>query len=430
MKVKNIVFSGFMAAILMGATATAANAAISVASKDYVDTKSAAIATATINTEMADTGAIGSKIKAADDKAAAAQTAVDTLAGNVYTKTQADELLAKKADLENVYLKTQTYTQQEVQDKIDETLTGISGGTINLTGYAKTEDVQAAEAAAKKYTDDEIAELTAEGGAIKALQDKVGETSVADSIAASLAAYSTTAQVDAKDAATLQSAKDYADGLASNYDAAGAANQALTDAKAYADGLATNYDAAGAANQALTDAKAYADGLATNYDASGSAAQALTDAKAYADGLATNYDAAGAAAAAQTAAEATAKTYTDTELAKYTTTEGLNTKLADYALQSALTAEETARKAADEAATAAVATKADISTVSALDGRVTANESAISTNTQGIADINEALTTKIPMPEVCNTATCVLTYDNETSAPVWVPLTDPVADFM
>lgn len=49
------------------------------------------------------------------------------------------------------------------------------------------------------------------------------------------------------DAAALQSAKDYADGLASNYDAAGSAASAEANAKAYADGLAKNYDVAGAA---------------------------------------------------------------------------------------------------------------------------------------------------------------------------------------
>lgn len=49
------------------------------------------------------------------------------------------------------------------------------------------------------------------------------------------------------DAAALQSAKDYADGLASNYDATGSAASAEANAKAYADGLAKNYDVAGAA---------------------------------------------------------------------------------------------------------------------------------------------------------------------------------------
>ena len=73
---------------------------------------------------------------------------------------------------------------------------------------------------------------------------------------------------------TEQAAKDYADGLASNYDAAGSANTAETNAKAYADGLASNYDAAGSANTAETNAKAYADEVAGT---------AESNAKAYTD---------------------------------------------------------------------------------------------------------------------------------------------------
>lgn len=46
----------------------------------------------------------------------------------------------------------------------------------------------------------------------------------------------TTAKVSAWDAAE-KNAKDYADGLAVNYDAKGAAATALSDAKTYADGL-------------------------------------------------------------------------------------------------------------------------------------------------------------------------------------------------
>lgn len=45
-----------------------------------------------------------------------------------------------------------------------------------------------------------------------------------------------------------------------DYEAAGAAAQALKDAKDYADGLAGNYDAAGAANTALESAKTYVNG--------------------------------------------------------------------------------------------------------------------------------------------------------------------------
>ena len=65
---------------------------------------------------------------------------------------------------------------------------------------------------------------------------------------------SVTKAVSDGDATTLASAKSYADGLASNYDAAGAAAQALVDAKAYADSLADNYDAAGAAEAAKAEA--------------------------------------------------------------------------------------------------------------------------------------------------------------------------------
>ena len=63
--------------------------------------------------------------------------------------------------------------------------------------------------------------------------------------------------------------------------------QVLADANAYADGLAGNYDAAGAAATAEQNAKDYADGkfqVAGNYETAGAAAQALVDAKAYVDG--------------------------------------------------------------------------------------------------------------------------------------------------
>ena len=168
--------------------------------------------------------------------------------------------------------------------------------------------------------------------------------------------------VSDSDLATLNSAKAYADGLATNYDAAGAAATAEANAKAYADGLAGNYDAAGSAAAAEKNAKDYVDGkdtamnarvealenkpfdtyatktevegvdgkfanyrtsadqdaidatkvAKTDYEAkvlelTGSISDAEANAKAYADGLAGNYDAHGSAATA----EANAKAYTD-----------------------------------------------------------------------------------------------------------------------
>ena len=127
-----------------------------------------------------------------------------------------------------------------------------------------------AEAAAKKYADEEIAKLSF---------DEAGAAGEA-----------------------YEAAKEYADDLVMNedgsvkFDDKGAAATAEQNAKNYADGLAGNYDASGSAATAEQNAKDYADGLATNYDASGSAATAEQNAKDYADGLAVNYDAAGTAA--------------------------------------------------------------------------------------------------------------------------------------
>ena len=133
----------------------------------------------------------------------------------------------------------------------------------------------------------------------------------------------------------LADAKAYADGLASNYDAAGAADAALTDAKAYTDSkvdgkfdvagaadaakdaaiadaaekyqVKGDYESAGAAAQALADAKADAAEkyqVKGDYEAAGAAATALNDAKAYADSLAANYDASGSASKALEDAQA------------------------------------------------------------------------------------------------------------------------------
>lgn len=69
-----------------------------------------------------------------------------------------------------------------------------------------------------------------------------------------LAAQELVNQIKAKDAETLQSAKDYADGLAGNYEAAGSAASALADAKKYTDEqIVEKADAKGAAD--AVDAK-------------------------------------------------------------------------------------------------------------------------------------------------------------------------------
>ena len=70
------------------------------------------------------------------------------------------------------------------------------------------------------------------------------------------------ALIDSKDAAALKSAKDYADGLAVNYEKSGAAATALADAKAYADGKDAAIQAAKKAGDDAAAAAAVADGKA------------------------------------------------------------------------------------------------------------------------------------------------------------------------
>lgn len=80
------------------------------------------------------------------------------------------------------------------------------------------------------------------------------------------------------DATNLQAAKDYANSLASNYDAAGSAATAQTNAVEYTDGkiaeLAATYETKTNVSLAVQEAKDYADDKAS---------EAGTDAKSYAD---------------------------------------------------------------------------------------------------------------------------------------------------
>ena len=168
----------------------------------------------------------------------------------------------------------------------------------------KFDEVGAADAAlesAKAYADGLAVNYDDAGAATQALAD--AKTYVDDKVNDKFDAIGAAATAE-------QNAKAYADGLAVNYDATGSADAALAAAKADAAEkyqAKGNYEAAGAATQALVDAKSYVDGLAVNYDAAGAAATAEQNAKSYADGLAVNYDAAGTAATA----EQNAKSYAD-----------------------------------------------------------------------------------------------------------------------
>ena len=282
----------------------------------------------------------------------------------------------------------------------------------------------------------------------------------ADAIEAMDAAYK------AADTATLNSAKSYADDLASNYDASGSAAQALVDAKAYADaedkkiedtigevaddktvvqmiaeaqsaatyndaevrglisGNTSAIEALGTAYQAadtatLNSAKSYADSLARNYDASGSAAQALVDAKAYADAEDKKIeDTIGEVAEGKTVVEMisdakTAATYNDTEVRGLIS--GNTEAIADMdaAYKAADTALETNLKAYADTAEADAIAAAKTAGDAAYDSKGSAAQALTDAKTFTTEQI-EALSELANFPVECATAKCALTNNGTT----------------
>ncbi|MDW2958244.1 MAG: hypothetical protein R8M37_00305 [Alphaproteobacteria bacterium] len=160
MKVKNIMFTGFMAAIL---GATSANAAISVASTGYVDNKVAPLATSQSVTDLSNTVANTYQTK---QDAATMQSAIDA---RVTTETyeahlQAQALIDKKQTED---IASNLGKIEALDEASGGNITGIVTRLDTLEGDASKEgsvayDIAAALAEANNYTDAEVKEL-AEG---------------------------------------------------------------------------------------------------------------------------------------------------------------------------------------------------------------------------------------------------------------------------
>lgn len=140
-------------------------------------------------------------------------------------------------------------------------------------------------------------------------------------------------EIKEADAAVLQSAKDYSDSLASNYDSVGSSNQAETNAKAYTDTKVAEL----ADGQVKTNTKAIAT-LNGDVNTEGSVAKAVNDAKteltALIDGVEDKADQNAADIAAINNAETgllkQSKDYTDAEVAKIkTSVDELDEKVGD-----------------------------------------------------------------------------------------------------
>ena len=207
----------------------------------------------------------------------AAQSYADSLAGN-YDAAGTAAGLAGNYDAAGA-----AATAQSNAESYADTVAGTAQS--NAESYADTAASNALSSA-NTYTDGKVADLVGMAPSLLDTLEKI------DAAIANDANFSTTLL---NDIATAQStAESYTDTAIStevtnrNSAIATAKTEAITAAESYADGLASNYDAAGAASAAQTAAQSYADGLASNYDAAGSAGSAQSAAESYADSLVQN----------------------------------------------------------------------------------------------------------------------------------------------
>ena len=293
MKVKNIVFSGVMGAILM--SATGASAAISVASQGYVDAKVGAIETnVTENylskTDAADTyltetqvteqitNVVGSETEGLIKDVADNKAAIAALDDTYATDTELSEGLATKVDAQ-----AQTAVDAKQTEDISKNTAAIEilNGDAETVGSVKNEIKVLSDLLGGTAGD--VSGLTTQVSANTTAIEKLNAEaatigSVANSIAEALKDYSTTEQVDAKDTATLDAAKAYADGLADNYDAAGSA--AAVEAKLVDYTKTSELDAGFVSEAEMTTFKSANDTAIAEAKQAGVEAQADADANA------------------------------------------------------------------------------------------------------------------------------------------------------
>lgn len=147
MKIKNIAFSGFMAAIMLSAGATAANAKIEIASKQYVDNKES-----NLNTNIQNLNT-------------AIQGKADTTALDAYLKTDtAETTYAKKSDVTEV-----TTTATDAKNAADAAKNAADAATATATAAQGTADQNKTDLTAL------TGRVSANETSISGINDKVGD---------------------------------------------------------------------------------------------------------------------------------------------------------------------------------------------------------------------------------------------------------------
>ena len=374
MKVKNIVFSGFMAAIL---SATGADAAISVASKAYVDKY------------VGDNGSVTTELaKKANTTDVEATYATKAFVGSLEGKDAAtivEYIDDKTSDIAS----GSEFSELTGRVGTLETLTGAEGQIAKDIAQALTD--AKADATTKANAAQAAAEATAAA-------DATAKANAAQAAAEATAAADATAKADAAQAAAEATAAA---------DATTKANKALADAKEYVEGqLGALSDGAiletqnkVAANElaieGLLDSVAAMD---TAYKAADAALDTAVKA-AQADATQALADAAAASTAAGTALT-DAKTYADEKDAAQTETITAAYQLADTNLETSL------KTYADDKASTEAKKEA-----------------------KAVADTLKFLATA-EVPDECLTGEggsnmCVLTLTS-TGTFAWTPLTTPV----
>ena len=242
MKVKNIMFSGFMAVVLAGVCGAASAAemtgdALVVASKGYVDVK-----LGNVNTELSEKitaledankegGSVANSIAAAQEAAGDAQDAADKAQSDVNDLAGKMDLTVPTSDLSTALADKEDTANKLVSGDIDLL---DAEGKVNKTAVSalvgedtKFPTVGAAVEIANAKAQEVLANVSEVSANLGGLTTKVGEHT------ASIQKLEGGEDVTGSVANAIKQSKDYADSLASSYDAAGSATNALNDAKTY-----------------------------------------------------------------------------------------------------------------------------------------------------------------------------------------------------
>ena len=292
MKVKNIAFSGFMAAILMGATG--ANAALNVASTDYVDAKTNAVATTVSNV---------------DQDLQDFKTTVSTTYETIEHAASTAETLSARA--EEIATQAKSYTESKITELSEQLMGGGEGSEDQgLTGKVNANTL-AIDGLKTRATNLETRATNLETRATD-LETLVGTDSVASQIAAAVLV-ETNARTSADE--TMQGEIDALEGLvgttsvASQIQTSEAATK-LAYEKFVSDSISNTESNIGQLESLSTDAKASAVAAINEVDAHADAAQAAADAaQAAADAAQATADAAVVANEAITGGEHAVITY-------------------------------------------------------------------------------------------------------------------------